>query len=146
MRSTYREGIKTHIVLTIEDNRIMKNQYKKLGEIEGDLGYTTIEFYVSLQFPIPLSTRKIDNCLGIICDFQENSLMEKGDIPLVICYKVAYALSNSCLSLNYKNLKRIHTDRLFSETSTLIRNNDISSDFLRTHSSRKLPFSIQVIV
>jgi hypothetical protein len=136
IKSTFREGIKTPIEIIVQDNRILDNECKILGKIEGDLGYTTVKFCVNLRFPIPLTTRKINNCLGIICDFKQKRLMEKGDITLVVCYRISYALSNSCLSLIYKDQDIIYTDKLFTKTSTIIQQDKIQQEFLRTHSSR----------
>ncbi len=138
IRSTFREGIKTPLELVIEDNRIMQKDLKRLGRVEGDLGYGVIKFNITLQYPVPLLTRKIDNCISISCDFKQKELMESGDIPLVICYQVAYALSNSSISLNYKHLERLYTNKIFNETSTIIKEDKLQTQFLRDHGNRSL--------
>lgn len=120
IKSTFREGIKTPLEIIVEDNRIMEKEYKILGKIDGDLGFEVIKFNLALQYPIPITTKKINNCIGIICNFKNKKLMEKEDIPLVICYRISYALSNSCLSIEYKNQERIYTNKLFNETSRFL--------------------------
>ncbi|AAA50242.1 putative cell-to-cell transport protein [Peanut chlorotic streak virus] len=136
IRSTFREGITTPVIIRVEDNRIQDKRYSLLGQIEGDLGYGVIKFNVTLQYPIPLITRSFNNCIGVICEFRKQDLMKQGDIPLVVCYRIAYALTNSAISLQYKHLDRLYTNKIFSETSTIIRTDQVQKNFLREHSQR----------
>lgn len=136
IKSSFREGIKTPVELRVEDNRIQQKQYSCLGKIEGDLGYGVIKFNVSLQYPIPLETKSFNNCIGVICDFKNKELMKNGDIPLIVTYRVSYALSNSSLSIKYQHLDRLYTEKLFNETSTMIKEDQLQKQFIKGHSQR----------
>lgn len=135
IRSTFREGLKTPIELIVEDNRLLKE--KRLGSIEGDLGYGIIKFNVAMQYPIPLSTQTFDNCISISCNFKDKELMRDNEIPFVVNYRVAYALTNSSLSMKYHQSERLYTEKIFEETSTMIKNDEIHQQFLRENSTRR---------
>ncbi|AND65755.1 putative movement protein [Water chestnut soymovirus 1] len=130
LKSTYREGIKTPVTIKVKDNRIVNDSESLLGEIKGDLGFGIVKFNVSLQYPIPLRTKRLNNAIGVQVHFEHKKLMKEGDIPLIVCFRISYALSNSCLSIKYKNQDRIYTSKLFNETSTILLPDKINKNFL----------------
>lgn len=67
------------------------------------------------KFGFSLDIKNLDRVLSFVHQFERENLMNSGDKVFSITYVVAYALTNSHHSIDYKNSEKIEIDDIFSE-------------------------------
>lgn len=71
------------------------------------------------KFGFSLDTKNLDRVLSFVHQFERENLMNSGDKVFSITYVVAYALTNSHHSIDYKNSEKIEIDDIFSGIGTI---------------------------
>ena len=115
VRSTFKKNINSPIRLVVTDNRIQDENDKIIEIGDSNLKHSVVKFNVVCQNDIPLTTKNLNNSIGIINDFQRHDLMEDGDHPLSITYAVGYVLSSSAHSIESVNKNDIYLENLYKK-------------------------------
>ncbi|XP_074327879.1 uncharacterized protein LOC141665797 [Apium graveolens] len=114
--------------MALIDNRINDRRDCILGAARGNLAYQKFMFTVYPKFGFSLETKNIDQILSFVHDCERHNLMNAGDKVFSLTYIVAYALTNSHHSIDYKKNEYIELDDVFSEIGSVEENqfSDIS--------------------
>lgn len=119
IKSEFPEGIDSPIKMALLDNRIIPRNDSILGAARGNLAYQKFMFTVYPKYAVSLNTERFDQILSFIHDFERKDLMQRGDKVFSITYLVAYALTNSHHSIDYKKKEYIELDDVFSEVGSV---------------------------
>ncbi|GJY74446.1 reverse transcriptase domain-containing protein [Tanacetum coccineum] len=76
-------------------------------------------FTVYPQYGISLDTKDLDQTLAFVHEFERSDLMKPGNKVFSITYLVAYALTSSHHSIDYKEKEYIEIDDLFNEIGSV---------------------------
>ncbi|GKA16607.1 reverse transcriptase domain-containing protein [Tanacetum coccineum] len=101
------------------DNRIESRKDCILGIARGNLAYSRFMFTVYPQYGISLDTKDLDQTLAFVHEFERSDLMKPGNKVFSITYLVAYALTSSHHSIDYKEKEYIELDDLFNEIGSV---------------------------
>ncbi|GJU64353.1 hypothetical protein Tco_1246188 [Tanacetum coccineum] len=115
IKSEFRSGIDTPIKMALLDNRIESRKDCILGNCKGNLAYSRFMFTVYPQYGISLDTKDLDQTIA----FERSDLMKPGNKVFSITYLVAYALTSSHHSIDYKEKEYIEIDDLFNEIGSV---------------------------
>nr|GEX61756.1 hypothetical protein [Tanacetum cinerariifolium] len=103
--------------MALLDNRIESRRDCVLGIARGNLAYSRFMFSVYPQYALSLETKDLDQVLAFVHEFERSDLMKPGNKVFSITYLVAYALTSSHHSIDYK--KKEYIDDLFSEVGSV---------------------------
>ncbi|GJS53401.1 reverse transcriptase domain-containing protein [Tanacetum coccineum] len=109
--SGFREGSDT--------NKIESRKDCILGIARGNLAYSRFMFTVYPQYGLSLDTKDLDQTLAFVHEFERSDLMKPGNKVFSITYLVAYALTSSHHSIDYKEKEYIEIDDLFNEIGSV---------------------------
>ncbi|AAW56085.1 cell-to-cell transport protein [Horseradish latent virus] len=115
LKAQFRNGINSPVKLALIDDRINDRKDCLLGAARGNLNYGKFMFTVYPKFGVSLRTKRLNQTLSFIHEFERNNLMNKGDKVMTITYLVAYALTNSHHSIDYKSSSNIELEDVFQE-------------------------------
>ncbi|GJZ19981.1 hypothetical protein Tco_0556571 [Tanacetum coccineum] len=101
------------------DNRIESRKDCILGIARGNLAYSRFMFTVYPQYGISLDTKDLDQTLAFVHEFERSDLMKPGNKVFSITYLVAYALTSSHHSIDYREKEYIEIDDLFNEIGSV---------------------------
>ena len=118
LKSTFREGINTPVVLVLKDMRFQSRDAQILGAIEGNLKYSTIMFTRDLSYGIAMRDKHIYSSLALAYEFENLYGFKEKSIPFSVTYRISFALGNSHHSVTFKDTDRIYIEPLFLRTST----------------------------
>ncbi|GJT16478.1 reverse transcriptase domain-containing protein [Tanacetum coccineum] len=90
-----------------------------LGIARGNLAYSRFMFTVYPQYGLSLDTKDLDQTLAFVHEFERSDLMKPGNKVFSITYLVAYALTSSHHSIDYKEKEYIEIDDLFNEIGSV---------------------------
>ncbi|GJY73523.1 reverse transcriptase domain-containing protein [Tanacetum coccineum] len=76
-------------------------------------------FTVYPQYGLSLDTKDLDQTLAFVHEFERSDLMKPGNKVFSITYLVAYALTSSHHSIDYKKKEYIEIDDLFTEIGSV---------------------------
>lgn len=119
LKSEFQEGINSPIKMVLMDNRINDRKDCILGAARGNLAYQKFMFTVYPKFGFSLNTKNLDKTLSFVHQFERSDLMNTGDKVFSITYLVAYALTNSHHSIDYKKKEYIELEDVFNEVGTI---------------------------
>lgn len=119
LKAEFQEGINSPIKMALIDNRINDRKDCILGAARGNLAYQKFMFTVYPKFGFSLDTQNIDQILSFVHDFERHNLMNPGDKVFSITYVVAYALTNSHHSIDYRKNEYIEIDDVFSKIGSI---------------------------
>jgi hypothetical protein len=119
IKAQFRDGINFPIKMALVDNRIINRQDALLGAVQGNLAYGKFMFTVYPKFALHKESRDFDKSLSFIHQCERTDLMETGNKVFTINYLVAYALTNSTHSIEYKEKENITMEDIFSEIGTV---------------------------
>ena len=119
LKAEFQEGIDSPIKMALIDNRINDRRDCILGAARGNLAYQKFMFTVYPKFGFSLDTKNIDQILSFVHDFERHDLMNAGDKVFSLTYVVAYALTNSHHSIDYKKNEYIELDDVFKEVGSV---------------------------
>ena len=119
LKAEFQEGIDSPIKMALIDNRINDRRDCILGAARGNLAYQKFMFSVYPKFSFSLDTKNLDQVLSFIHQFERENLMNAGDKVFSITYLVAYALSNSHHSIDYRKSEYIEIDDVFSQVGSI---------------------------
>ncbi|GJU11218.1 hypothetical protein Tco_1133614 [Tanacetum coccineum] len=119
IKSEFRSGIDTPIKMALLDNRIESRKDCILGIARGNLAYSRFMFTVYPQYGLSLDTKDLDQTLAFVHEFERSDLMKPGNKVFSITYLVAYALTSSHHSIDYKEKEYIEIDDLFNEIGSV---------------------------
>ncbi|GJY41184.1 reverse transcriptase domain-containing protein [Tanacetum coccineum] len=105
--------------MALLDNRIESRKDCILGIARGNLAYSRFMFTVYPQYGISLDTKDLDQTLAFVHEFERSDLMKPGNKVFSITYLVAYALTSSHHSIDYKKKEYIEIDDLFNEIGSV---------------------------
>ncbi|XP_074323215.1 uncharacterized protein LOC141660156 [Apium graveolens] len=105
--------------MALIDNRINDRRDYILGAARGNLAYQKFMFTVYPKFGFSLETKNLDQILSFVHDFERHNLMNAGDKVFSLTYVVAYVLTNSHHSIDYKKNEYIELDDVFSEIGSV---------------------------
>ncbi|GJU08205.1 reverse transcriptase domain-containing protein [Tanacetum coccineum] len=105
--------------MALLDNRIESRKDCILGIARGNLAYSRFMFTVYPQYGISLDTKDLDQTLAFVHEFERSDLMKPGNKVFSITYLVAYALTSSHHSIDYKEKEYIEIDDLFNEIGSV---------------------------
>ncbi|QED42825.1 movement protein [Silene caulimovirus A] len=128
IKSRFRQGINSPIKMALIDDRINDRQDSILGAAHGNLAYQKFMFTVYPKFTTSINDKKLDQTLAFIHRFERQSFMKEGNFPFSITYCVAYALSNSHHSIDYKEKDSIEIDNIFSEIGSVKQSTFMTPD------------------
>ncbi|GJZ58087.1 hypothetical protein Tco_0613581 [Tanacetum coccineum] len=115
IKSEFRSGIDTPIKMVLLDNKIESKKDCILGIARGNLAYSRFMFTVYPQYGISLDSKDLDQVLAFVYEFERPDLMKPDNKVFSITYLVAYALTSSHHSIDYKKKEYIKMDDLFTE-------------------------------
>ena len=119
LKAQFRDGINFPIKMALVDNRIINRQDALLGAVQGNLAYGKFMFTVYPKFALHRESRDFDKSLSFIHQCERTDLMEPGNKVFTINYLIAYALTNSTHSIEYKEKENITIEDIFSEIGTV---------------------------
>jgi hypothetical protein len=119
LKSEFQEGIDSPIKMALIDNRIKDRRDCILGAARGNLAYQKFMFSVYPKFGLSLDTKNLDTVLSFVHQFERENLMDAGDKVFSISYVVAYALTNSHHSIDYKKSEYIELEDIFSDIGSI---------------------------
>ncbi|GJT10287.1 reverse transcriptase domain-containing protein [Tanacetum coccineum] len=105
--------------MALLDNRIESRKDCILGIARGNLAYSRFMFTVYPQYGLSLDTKDLDQTLAFVHEFERSDLMKPGNKVFSITYLVAYALTSSHHSIDYKEKEYIEIDDLFNEIGSV---------------------------
>ncbi|GKD56498.1 reverse transcriptase domain-containing protein [Tanacetum coccineum] len=105
--------------MALLDNRIESRKDCILGIARGNLAYSRFMFTVYPQYGLSLDTKDLDQTLAFVHEFERSDLMKPGNKVFSITYLVAYALTSSHHSIDYKKKEYIEIDDLFTEIGSV---------------------------
>lgn len=113
LKAQFRNGINTPVKIALIDDRINSRRDCLLGAARGNLAYGKFMFTVYPKFGVSRQTKKLNQTLSLIHEFENKNLMNKGDKVMSITYVVGYALTNSHHSIDYQNHATIELEDVF---------------------------------
>lgn len=119
LKSEFQEGIDSPIKMALIDNRIKDRRDCILGAARGNLAYQKFMFSVYPKFGLSLDTKNLDTVLSFVHQFERENLMDAGDKVFSISYVVAYALTNSHHSIDYKKSEYIELEDVFADIGSV---------------------------
>jgi len=119
LKAQFRDGINFPIKMALVDNRIINRQDALLGAVQGNLAYGKFMFTVYPKFALHRESKDFDKALSFIHQCERTDLMEPGNKVFTINYLIAYALTNSTHSIEYKEKENITIEDIFSEIGTV---------------------------
>lgn len=119
LKSEFQEGIDSPIKMALIDNRIKDRKDCILGAARGNLAYQKFMFSVYPKFGLSLDSKNLDTVLSFVHQFERENLMDAGDKVFSISYVVAYALTNSHHSIDYKKSEYIELEDVFSDIGSV---------------------------
>ncbi|AMN10076.1 movement protein [Angelica bushy stunt virus] len=120
LKAEFAAGIDYPIRMALLDNRINNRRDCVLGAAIGNLAYQNFMFTVYPKFGVSLQTKNINQILSFVHQANNENLMNSGDKVFSITYVVAYALTNSHHSIDYKHQEFITLDDIFSEIGSTV--------------------------
>nr|GEY54021.1 hypothetical protein [Tanacetum cinerariifolium] len=105
--------------MALLDNRIESRRDCVLGIARGNLAYSRFMFSVYPQYALSLETKDLDQVLAFVHEFERSDLMKPGNKVFSITYLVAYALTSSHHSIDYKKKEYMEIDDLFSKVGSV---------------------------
>ncbi|GJZ44355.1 reverse transcriptase domain-containing protein [Tanacetum coccineum] len=105
--------------MALLDNRIESRKDCILEITRGNLAYSRFMFTVYPQYGISLDSKDLDQVLAFVHEFERSDLMKPGNKVFSITYLVAYALTSSHHSIDYKKKEYIEMDDLFTEIGSV---------------------------
>nr|XP_043625753.1 uncharacterized protein LOC122597188 [Erigeron canadensis] len=105
--------------MALVDNRIVNRQDALLGVVQGNLAYGKFMFTVYPKFALHRESRDFDKSLSFIHQCERTDLMEPGNKVYTVNYLIAYAITNSTHSIEYKEKENITMEDIFSEIGTV---------------------------
>ncbi|GJS10681.1 reverse transcriptase domain-containing protein [Tanacetum coccineum] len=119
IKSEFRSGIDTPIKMALLNNRIESRKDCIIGIARGNLTYSRFMFTVYPQYGISLDSKDLDQVFAFVHEFERSDLMKPGNKVFSITYLVAYALTSSHHSTDYKKKEYIEMDDLFTEIGSV---------------------------
>nr|XP_043611601.1 uncharacterized protein LOC122583242 [Erigeron canadensis] len=119
LKAQFRDGINFPIKMALVDNRIVNRQDALLGAVQGNLAYDKFMFTVYPKFALHRESRDFDKSLSFIHQCERTDLMESGNKVFTVNYLIAYAITNSTHSIEYKEKENITMEDIFSEIGTV---------------------------
>nr|XP_043638312.1 uncharacterized protein LOC122609327 [Erigeron canadensis] len=119
LKAQFRDGINFLIKMALVDNRIVNRQDALLGAVQGNLAYGKFMFTVYPKFALHRESRDFDKSLSFIHQCERTDLMEPGNKVFTVNYLIAYAITNSTHSIEYKEKENITMEDIFSEIGTV---------------------------
>nr|GEZ01765.1 hypothetical protein [Tanacetum cinerariifolium] len=101
--------------MALLDNRIESRKDCILGIARGNLAYSMFMFTVYPQYGLRLVTKDLDQVIAFVHEFERSDLMKPSNKVFSITYLVAYALTSSHHSIDYRKKEYIEIDDLFNE-------------------------------
>ncbi|GJX34515.1 reverse transcriptase domain-containing protein [Tanacetum coccineum] len=105
--------------MALLDNRIESRKDCILGITRRNLAYSRFMFIVYPQYGISLDSKDLDQVLAFVHEFERPDLMKPGNKVFSITYLVAYALTSSHHSIDYKKKEYIEMDDLFTKIDSV---------------------------
>nr|GEX56607.1 hypothetical protein [Tanacetum cinerariifolium] len=105
--------------MALLDNRIESKKDCILGIARGNLAYSRFMFTVYPQYGLSLDTKDLDQVLAFVHEFERSDLMKPSNKVFNITYLVAYALTSSHHSIDYRKKEYIEIDDLFNEIGSV---------------------------
>nr|GEW61705.1 hypothetical protein [Tanacetum cinerariifolium] len=105
--------------MALLDNRIESRKDCILGIARGNLAYSRFMFTVYPQYGLSLDIKDLDQVLAFVNEFERSDLMKPGNKVFSITYLVAYALTSSHHSIDYRKKEYIEIDDLFNEIGSV---------------------------
>nr|TKS00124.1 hypothetical protein D5086_0000186050 [Populus alba] len=121
MKSTFRVGINSPVKMAILDRRMNNPKDAIFGAVQGNLAYGKLIFTCNPKIGVPLKTENINSIICLAHEFERTNLMQSGDMPLSITYKICYSLTNSHHSMMFKNKDPISIEGIFKEFGQISR-------------------------
>ncbi|KAB5548072.1 hypothetical protein DKX38_011478 [Salix brachista] len=126
LKATFRTCINSPIKLALLDSRLTHPQDAIFDGIQGNLAYRKLLFVANPQIGVPLNTKNVNAMLCLAHEFKRSDLMEEGDMPFSVTYKIGYSLnifsvtykigyslSNSHHNMSFKAQEKISIDGIF---------------------------------
>nr|GEY70923.1 hypothetical protein [Tanacetum cinerariifolium] len=132
-KSEFRSGIDTPIKMALLDNRIESKKDCILVIARGNLAYSRFMFTVYPQYGLSLDTKDLDQVLAFVHEFERSDLMKPGNKVFSITYLVAYALTSSHHSIDYRKKEYIEIDDLFNEIGSVEGSKFAAINLLMNH-------------
>ncbi|KAK4388177.1 movement protein [Sesamum angolense] len=115
IKATFKEGIDSEIHLSIMDRRINNLRDDCLGTMIGNLYARKLIFDIHPRIAYNLADQDFSKVLTLHQDFKRNDLMEEGNRPYSITYRITYAISNTHHSDLFLRKEYIEIPRIFKE-------------------------------
>ena len=113
VKSLFKDGIDSHIVLSIHDQRFNDPSIGHLGTIEGNLCYTKLLFTCHPRYCVHIKDKNIDETLSLDFKLLKKNLMKEGNRLMTIHYSALYSFCNSNYGEIYGNKPYIEINKLY---------------------------------
>ena len=120
IKSLFKEGIDSPIVLSLHDQRFNDPSTGHLGTIEGNLCYTKLLFTCHPRYCVHIKDKNIDETLSLHFKLLKRNLMKEGNRIMTIHYSALYSFCNSNYGEVYGNKPYIEINKECEDIATFI--------------------------
>ena len=120
IKSLFKEGIDSPIVLSLHDQRFTDPSIGHLGTIEGNLCYTKLLFTCHPRYCVHIKDKNIDETLSLHFKLLKKNLMKEGNRIMTIHYSALYSFCNSNYGEIYGNKPYIEINKDCEDIATFI--------------------------
>ena len=120
IKSLFKEGIDSPIVLSLHDQRFTDPSIGHLGTIEGNLCYTKLLFTCHPRYCVHIKDKNIDETLSLHFKLLKKNLMKEGNRIMTIHYSALYSFCNSNYGEIYDNKPYIEINKDCEDIATFI--------------------------
>ena len=120
IKSLFKEGIDSPIVLSLHDQRFTDPSIGHLGTIEGNLCYTKLLFICHPRYCVHIKDKNIDETLSLHFKLLKKNLMKEGNRIMTIHYSALYSFCNSNYGEIYGNKPYIEINKDCEDIATFI--------------------------
>ena len=120
IKSLFKKGIDSPIVLLLHDQRFTDPNIGYLGTIEGNLCYTKLLFTCHPRYCVHINDKNIDETLSLHFKLLKKNLMKEGNRIMTIHYSALYSFCNSNYGEIYGNKPYIEINKDCEDIATFI--------------------------
>ena len=120
IKSLFKEGIDSPIVISLHDQRFTDPSIGHLGTIEGNLCYTKLLFTCHPRYCVHIKDKNIDETLSLHFKLLKKNLMKEGNRIMTLHYSALYSFCNSNYGEIYGNKPYIEINKDCEDIATFI--------------------------
>lgn len=119
IKSCFKEGINSPIILNLQDERCITAENGNLGIIKGNLAYKKLKFTCYPRYCVHINDKNLDDCLSLHFKMT-NKILKDDNKVFTILYQGLYCYTNSNYGNIYKEKPFIEIDEEFRDIGEAI--------------------------